>query len=75
MPPTATAYRHPGFSRATAGSVRVNPGQREHQLCADLPITGWRLKIRGELNPAELLAAATKDKMSKRTDCWKGLRQ
>lgn len=38
------AYRHPGFSRATAGSVRVNPDQREYHLCADLPITGWRLE-------------------------------
>ena len=37
------AYRPPDFSRAAAGYVRVNPGQREHQLCADLPVTGWRL--------------------------------
>jgi len=32
-------------------------------------------EIRGELNPADLLPAATKVEMNKRTDYWKGLRQ
>ena len=68
------SYVHLGVPPATEEFVRVDAGQSEHQPDAGLPVTRWRLEIRGELNSAEPLAGASKDRTNERTDQWKGLR-
>ena len=71
MPPTATpAFRAQQQDLCASTQISVNTTFVQIYLSLD---GVW--KIRGELNPAELLAAATKDKMSERTDCSKGLLQ
>jgi len=71
MPPTATLTSH-AQQRDLCASTQVSVNTNFVPI--DLLLDGaW--EIRGELNPAELLPAATKDEMSERTDYWKGLRQ
>jgi hypothetical protein len=71
MPPTAPLTSH-AQQRDMCASTQGNVNTNFVQIYLSLDGV-W--EIRGELNPADLLPAATKVEMNKRTDYWKGLRQ